>query len=84
MKQDAQWPKTVQTPVEQFRNAKAFYGEKEGKARKLGKTEEALDTPTWIVERKKERLNGSHYDSSGISEKRPIRNRCDCSQKVSQ
>jgi hypothetical protein len=53
---------------------------------KLGKSREAVDTPTWITigEKKKERLNRSHYDSSGISEKRPIRNRCDCTKKVSK
>lgn len=66
------------TPVNQFAMQRPFIEKRRGeKAREI---KEAVDTPTWIAERgeKKERLNGSHYDSSGISEKRPIRNRCDC------
>lgn len=45
--------KNGSNPVNQFRNAKAFYGEKEGKASEVRKIEEALETPTWIAERKK-------------------------------
>ena len=69
--------KRFKAPINQFAMQRPFIEKRRGeKAREI---KEAVDTPTWIAEReKKERLNGSHYDSSGISEKRPIRNRCDC------
>lgn len=66
-------------PRQSNSQCKGLLWRKGGEGEKAREIKEAVDTPTWVVigEKKKERLNGSHYDSSGISEKRPIRSRCD-------